>query len=180
MARGVTIVFRLFILTAILLLTTATLAVSANFLHLSTEAAPIYVVFAIVVSAVTYVAIIPLILLQIVRPHCGPFLVYQELLWTSLLGAIWFAMAVDIAVVQDRNTIFAPLPPDLRSDPVLLARYTALQDAIFLVWGLLWSWALWLLVLAIRAKRSGYPTVWTAPTTCCKFLEMQKIDSHPV
>ena len=90
------------------------------------------------------------------------------------------SVGISAANVLGQKTVFAPLPEAARDDPTLLSRYTMLQDAIFLTWGLFWSWALWLLVLAIRAKRQGFPAVWSAPTTCVKFLEMQKIESHPI
>jgi len=132
---------------------------------------PVYVILALAVSSTSIVALLPIALLQILKPGCSLFYVWFELTWTLLLGSAWFALAVVQALIQDEDHSLT----SYLDRPTLAARFTALQSAAFLSWALLWSWGLWVAVLAIRAWRSGQPRILQCPSRQVKFLEIKPV-----
>ncbi|EJD54613.1 hypothetical protein AURDEDRAFT_110184 [Auricularia subglabra TFB-10046 SS5] len=169
MAANATLILRLLSLTGLLVLATVALTVSVQLAKMADGVPPLYVLMGLVIASVNALVLVPVFALQVFRPSCVPFIVWLEILWTTVLGGAWFALAVKMSLLQDKDNSLS----SYADNPALAARYTALQDAVFLAWAILWSWSLWLAILALRAWRRGASGVWGCPTRCAKFLELK-------
>ncbi|KAH7105040.1 hypothetical protein BKA62DRAFT_691491 [Auriculariales sp. MPI-PUGE-AT-0066] len=173
MASSATFFLRLVALLAALTLTIAALVVSAQIAQQSMSGGPgelpLYVILGLAVSSTSVVILLPLIVLQVIRPCWAPL--WLEITWTLLLGGCWSALAIKQSMMQDKDHSLT----SYEDRPKIAARFTALQDASFLAWAMLWSWSLWVTVLALRAWRSGHSRVLQCPTRQVKFLEIKPV-----
>jgi hypothetical protein len=175
MASNTTLILRVTALLALLVLTVLSLVMSVQLAQQSLGEGPghlpAYVVMGLAISSTSALALLPVTALQIARPTCAPFYVGLEIFWTALLGSAWFALAIKQSLVQVEDTSLT----DYIDRPKLAARFTALQDAAFLAWAILWSWSLWMTILALRASRSGQQRILHCPTRQVKFLEIKPV-----
>ncbi|KZV93697.1 hypothetical protein EXIGLDRAFT_716805 [Exidia glandulosa HHB12029] len=171
MPANATLILRLLALTALLVLSGVALTVSVQLAQKALGTPPLYVLMGLAISSASLLVLLPVFLLQLIRPACVPFLVWLEMLWTFLLGGAWLSLAIKLSLLQDEDNSLS----SFKDNPYVAARYTALQDAVFLSWALLWSWSLWITILALRAWRKGQSCVWSCPTRQVKFLEIKPV-----
>jgi len=186
MAQSLIYLVRLGLLSTVLLFSVIVFGISANLIHLDNEffdgfiATPAFTGFALFVSIVTFITVIPLLVFDILKKGTALSLVFVELIWTALLGIFWLASAADTTTwgwfwgscdfagdddiaVGDVGDGTGTLETVNFSS--ICHQYQALQAFSWLNWLILWGWLGVVFVLSIISLSRGNKRVFLSPTT---------------
>jgi len=163
----------------LLVFTLIVFGISANLIHVATSGpfggpAPAFAVYSLVVCIFTFLSVIPIFAIELMRKGAMTAFVAVELAWTAVLGLLWLAAGANDAA-QVLGFVFScddGLDPAASS---LCHQFQAIEAFSFLNWLILWGWTGLLLVCAIIAMTRGNKGVWMQPAGQTDFFARNQV-----